>query len=58
MKTAISIPEDVFREAQAFAKQQNMNRSEVFVLAMRNFLKQQKQHAALLVGALLAAPCL
>ena len=39
MKTAISIPDDIFRELEKFAKAHNYSRSEVFVLAVKEFLK-------------------
>lgn len=47
MKTAISIPENVFRAAEGFAKEQGISRSEVFTTAMRQFLARQ-DHTALL----------
>ena len=40
MKTAISIPDDIFRELEKFAKDHNYSRSEVFVLAVKEFLKR------------------
>jgi metal-responsive CopG/Arc/MetJ family transcriptional regulator len=39
MKTAISIPDDVFRAAEATARRTGMSRSQLFVEAMRLFLK-------------------
>ena len=42
MKTAISIPDDIFRELEKFAKEHNYSRSEVFVLAAKEFLKKHE----------------
>ena len=39
MKTAISIPDDVFREAERAAKRLGMSRSELFSRAAVEFLK-------------------
>lgn len=39
MKTAISIPDDVFRRAEAAAKRLGMSRSELFTRAAVEFLK-------------------
>jgi len=39
MKTAISIPDDVFREAERAAKRLGMSRSELFTRAATEFLK-------------------
>jgi metal-responsive CopG/Arc/MetJ family transcriptional regulator len=39
MKTAISIPDDVFRAAEATARRIGMSRSQLFAEAMRLFLK-------------------
>ena len=41
MKTAISIPDDVFREAERAAKRLGMSRSELFSRAAVEFLKAQ-----------------
>ncbi|MBI5199485.1 MAG: CopG family transcriptional regulator [Nitrospirae bacterium] len=40
MKTAISIPDNIFREVEKFAKEHNYSRSEVFVIAVKNFLEK------------------
>jgi len=40
MKTAISIPDEIFREVEKFAKEHNYSRSEVLVIAVKNFLKK------------------
>jgi len=42
MKTAISIPDDIFRELEKFAKDHNYSRSEVFVLAVKELLKKME----------------
>jgi metal-responsive CopG/Arc/MetJ family transcriptional regulator len=41
MKTAISIPDDVFRQAEQAAKR-GMSRSELFTTAVREFLGVQR----------------
>ena len=41
MKTAISIPDDVFAAAEAAAERTGMSRSELFVAAVRLYLRQQ-----------------
>lgn len=38
MKTAISIPDEIFEEIEKFAKEHNYSRSEVFVIAVKEFL--------------------
>jgi Ribbon-helix-helix protein, copG family len=38
MKTAISIPDDVFEQAEAAAKRLGLSRSELFTRAVREFL--------------------
>lgn len=40
MKTAISIPDEIFKEVEKFAKEHNYSRSEVFVIALQEFLKK------------------
>jgi metal-responsive CopG/Arc/MetJ family transcriptional regulator len=50
MKTAISVPDDIFKEVDRLAKNQNWSRSEVFVVAVKHYLdnlKSQKLLAAL-----------
>jgi metal-responsive CopG/Arc/MetJ family transcriptional regulator len=42
MKTAISIPDDIFKELEKFAKEYNYSRSEVFVLAVKELLKKME----------------
>ena len=38
MKTAVSIPDDVFESAERFAKQAKRSRSEVFSAAVREYV--------------------
>jgi metal-responsive CopG/Arc/MetJ family transcriptional regulator len=38
MKTAVSIPDDVFDRAERFAKQAKRSRSEVFSAALREYV--------------------
>jgi metal-responsive CopG/Arc/MetJ family transcriptional regulator len=40
MKTAISIPDEIFKEVEEFAKKHKYSRSEVFVIAIKDFLKR------------------
>jgi metal-responsive CopG/Arc/MetJ family transcriptional regulator len=40
MKTALSIPNEIFREVEKFAKEHHYSRSEVFVIAVKEFLKK------------------
>ena len=40
MKTAISIPDEIFKEVERFAKEHNYSRSEVFVIAVKEFMKK------------------
>lgn len=40
MKIAISIPESVFREVKKLAEEQKRSRSEIFVEAVREYLKR------------------
>lgn len=42
MKTAISIPDDIFREVEKFAEEHKYSRSEVFVVAVKEFLEKLK----------------
>lgn len=50
MKTAISVPDEIFEEVDKLAKYHNWSRSEVFVVAVKQYLdnlKSQKLLAAL-----------
>jgi len=41
MKTSISIPEVMFNEIEKIAKERRSSRSEVFVIAVREYLKKR-----------------
>ncbi|MBI4818560.1 MAG: ribbon-helix-helix protein, CopG family [Deltaproteobacteria bacterium] len=45
MKTAVSIPDDVFREAERAAKTLRISRSELFARALREFLEARSGDA-------------
>ncbi len=40
MKTAISVPDDVFQRAEAVAKHRGLSRSELYVQALRAYLAE------------------
>ncbi len=40
MKTAISIPDDVFEAAEIVARRTGMSRSQLFVVAVKAFLRE------------------
>jgi metal-responsive CopG/Arc/MetJ family transcriptional regulator len=42
MKTAISIPDEIFREIERFSKEHQYSRSQVFVMAVKEFLEKLK----------------
>jgi len=43
MKTAISIPDDVFRSAERYARKLGLSRSELFTQAVRRFIEQHQE---------------
>ncbi|MEI6808590.1 MAG: ChpI protein [bacterium] len=43
MKTAISIPDDVFKTADSFARRSKLSRSAVFTMAVTEFLSHHRQ---------------
>ncbi len=43
MKTAISIPDSLFEEAEETAKRQGMSRSELYVKAVKTFLAELRK---------------
>jgi len=43
MKTAISIPDDLFASADAFAARLQLSRSELFARAIREYLQRYDQ---------------
>ena len=42
MKTAVSIPDEVFKEVDKTAKEFNYSRSELFTIAVKEFLEKIK----------------
>jgi metal-responsive CopG/Arc/MetJ family transcriptional regulator len=42
MKTAISIPDDVFAFAEQFAKRQHISRSELYTRAVSEYVEEHK----------------
>jgi metal-responsive CopG/Arc/MetJ family transcriptional regulator len=44
MKTAISIPDDVFQAAEDLSKRLGMSRSEFYAQAVAAFIKSHKSH--------------
>lgn len=55
MKTAVSIPDEIFREVEKFAKEHSYSRSKVFVIAVKEFLEKLKSRQLL---ALINEVCL
>jgi hypothetical protein len=45
MKTAISVPDDLFRLAEATARRLQVSRSELYAKALAEFLERQHDHA-------------
>ncbi|HLN01286.1 MAG TPA: ribbon-helix-helix domain-containing protein [Bryobacteraceae bacterium] len=45
MKTAVSVPDDLFRRAEAAARRLRVSRSKLYAKAIEEFLKQQDRHA-------------
>jgi len=43
MKTAISLPDSVFDEAEALAQQLGLSRSELYTKALRAYLKKDRK---------------
>jgi metal-responsive CopG/Arc/MetJ family transcriptional regulator len=43
MKTAISIPDNVYNAAEMVAKKLNISRSELYTKALNDYLKQHQQ---------------
>ena len=39
MKTAISLPDDLFQEADAFASEHGLSRSELYATALKDYLR-------------------
>ena len=47
MKTAISVPDALFHEIEKAAKESHSSRSEVFVVAVREYLEKRKSQKLL-----------
>lgn len=47
MKFAISIQDSIFREVEAAAKELHCSRSEIFAIAVKDFLERQKSRKLL-----------
>jgi len=47
MKTAISIPDEIFKEVEEFAEKHKYSRSEVFVIAVKEFFERLKSRQLL-----------
>jgi predicted transcriptional regulator len=45
MKTAVSVPDDLFRQAEATARRLRVSRSELYAKAIAEFLKRQHGNA-------------
>lgn len=45
MKTAISIPDDTFHEADQLAQELGISRSELYVRALKELLKKQREES-------------
>ncbi len=43
MKTAISIPDPLFEAAEQFAKRMGLSRSELYAVALKEYLKVHKR---------------
>lgn len=43
MKTAISIPNDIFKTADSFARRKKLSRSAVFTIAVTEFLSHHRK---------------
>ena len=42
MKTAISIPDDLFREAETLAKRRGISRSELYATAIADYVQDER----------------
>ncbi len=43
MKTAIGLPDDVFSKAEDLARKKGLSRSELYVAALREYIRQQER---------------
>ena len=44
MKTAISIPDDLFKKAEYLAKKRGLSRSQLYVMAIKTFIMGSKDN--------------
>jgi len=51
MKTAISIPDDVFNRAEYLAKKQGLSRSEFYVTAIKAYIARRRTDVTRLLDA-------
>ena len=42
MKTAISVPDDVFQEAEELARRRRLSRSALYTAALKSFVQQHR----------------
>lgn len=42
MKTAISVPDDVFQEAEKLARRRRLSRSALYTAALKSFVQQHR----------------
>jgi len=57
MKIAISIPENIFREVKKIAEEQKRSRSDIFVEAVREYLRKlESQHILNSLNEVYAVP--
>ena len=42
MKTAISVPEELFETGEEFARERGMSRSELYTTALRRYLEEHR----------------
>jgi len=47
MKTAISLPNKIYEEVEKFSKEHQYSRSEVFAMAVKDFLEKRRSEAIL-----------
>ncbi len=45
MKTAISIPDELFESAEQFAQRRGLSRSELYATALRQYLQEHRSEA-------------
>ena len=42
MKTAVSVPDEIFKEVEEFSKAHRYSRSKIFAIAVKEFLERRK----------------